>query len=148
MTYCYNYITIINTGGRQMRYFNRWANIMMGVFGGIIIADLLRLSDINIFTQLPESVFLWLSIIILLIGIFLLVFKYYIRKEKISFKIDERENAISNRSARNGLLATYFTLFILLALDISPNARSLLIVVAAGLFVWIISSIFYYYKKA
>ena len=131
-----------------MRYFNRWANIMMGVFGGIIIADLLRLSDINIFTQLPESVFLWLSIIILLIGIFLLVFKYYIRKEKISFKIDERENAISNRSARNGLLATYFTLFILLALDIYPNARSLLIVIAAGLFVWIISSIFYYYKKA
>lgn len=130
-----------------MRYFN-WANIMIGVFGGIIISNLLRLSDINIYTHYEKSVFLWLSIIILLIGIFLLVFKYYIRKEKINFKIDERENAISDRSARNGLLATYFALFILLILDIPPDARSILIVIAAGLFVWLISFIFYYYKKA
>ena len=131
-----------------MRYIE-WVGLVIGVTGGIIIAHLFRLSDISIFPQLSESVILWLSIIILLIGISLLIFKYYIRKVKItSFKMDERENAISDRSARNGLLATYFTLFILLALDIYPNARSLLIVVAAGLFVWIISSIFYYYKKA
>jgi predicted histidine transporter YuiF (NhaC family) len=148
MTYSYNYITIINSGGGQMRYLNHWANIMIGVFGGIIIANLFRLSDISIFPQLPESVFLWLSIIILLIGIFLLVFKYYIRKEKPRLKEDERESAISDRSARNGLLATYFTLFILLAIDIPPDAKSLLMVIAAGLFVFLISSIFYYYKKA
>jgi predicted histidine transporter YuiF (NhaC family) len=131
-----------------MKYFI-WPNIMIGVFGGIIISNLLRLSDFSIYARYEGSLFLWLSIIILLIGLFLLVFKYYIRKVRItSFKMDERENAISDRSARNGLLATYFTLFILLALDIYPNARSLLIVIAAGLFVWIISSIFYYYKKA
>ena len=131
-----------------MRYLNHWANIMIGVLGGIIISNLFRLSDINIFPQLPESVFLWLSIIILLIGIFLLVFKYYIRKEKPRFEEDERENAVSDRSARNGLLATYLTLFILLTLEAPLDAKSLLIVIAAGLFVWIISFIFYYYKKA
>jgi predicted histidine transporter YuiF (NhaC family) len=131
-----------------MKYFI-WPNVMIGVFGGIIISNLFRLSDISIFSQLPESVFLWLSIIILLIGIFLLVFKYYIRKVRItSFKMDERENAISDRSARNGLLVTYFTLFILLALDILPDAKSLLIVIATGFFVYLISFIFYYYKKA
>ena len=143
MTYCNKYITIINTGGGQMRYLNHWANIMIGVFGGIIIANLFRLSDISIFPQLSESVILWISIIILLIGISLLIFKYYVLKKRLVVKIDERENAISDRSARNALLVTYFTLFILLALDISPNARSLLIVIAAGLIVWAISFIFY-----
>jgi len=130
-----------------MRHLNLWANIIIGVLGGIIISSLFRLSDISIFSQLPESVFLWLSIIILLIGIFLLVFKYYIRKEKLRFKEDERESAILDRSARNGLLATYLTLFILLALDILPDAKSLLIVIATGFFVYLISFIFYYYKK-
>jgi len=129
-----------------MRYFNHWANIMIGVFGGIIISNLFRLSDISIFPQLPESVFLWLSIIILSIGIFLLVFKYYIRKVKPRVEEDERESAILDRSARNGLLATYFTLFILLTIDIPPDAKSLLI--ATGLFVYLISFTFYYYKKA
>jgi phosphatidylglycerophosphate synthase len=121
---------------------------MIGVFGGMILSDLFRLSDINLFPQLPESVYLWLSIIILSIGVLLLVFKYYIRKEKIRLKIDERENAISDRSSRNALLATYLTLFILLTIDISINAKSLLIVIAAGLLVWGISFTFYYYKKA
>jgi hypothetical protein len=125
-----------------MRYSN-WPNTMIGVFGGIIIADLFRLSDISIFPQLSESVILWISIIILLIGIFLLIFKYYVLKKKLVVKIDERENAISDRSARNGLLVTYSTLFILLTLGISLNARSLLIVIAAGLIVWAISFIFY-----
>ena len=125
-----------------MRYSN-WPNTMIGVFGGIIIANLFRLSDISIFPQLSESVILWISIIILLIGISLLIFKYYVLKKKLVIKIDERENAISDRSARNGLLSTYFTLFILLALGISPNARSLLIVMAVGLIVWAISFIFY-----
>ena len=131
-----------------MRYFSHWANVMSGVLGGMILSNLFRLSDINLFPQLPESVFLWLSIIILLIGVFLLVFKYCIRKEKPRFEEDERERAISDRSARNGLLATYLTLFILLTIDIPPDAKSLLIVVAVGLFVWIISFLFYYYKKA
>jgi len=125
-----------------MRYSN-WPNTMIGVFGGIIIANLFRLSDISIFPQLSESVILWISIIILLIGIFLLIFKYYVLKKKLVTKIDERENAISDRSARNGLLVTYFTLYILLIIDIPPNARSLLIVMAAGLIVWAISFIFY-----
>ena len=131
-----------------MKYLNHWANIMIGVLGGIIIANLFRLSEISIFPQLPESVFLWLSIIILLIGVFLIVFQYYIRKVKPRFEEDERESAISDSSARNGLFATYLTLFILLTLDILPDAKSLLIVIATGLFVWIISFIFYYYKKA
>jgi len=131
-----------------MRYLNHWANVMIGVFGGIIITNLFRLSDISIFPQLPENVYLWLSIIILLIGIFLLVFKYYIRKVKPRVEEDERERAILDKSARNGLLATYLTLFILLALDILPDAKSLLVVIAAGFFVWLISFIFYYYKKA
>ena len=125
-----------------MKYFI-WPNVMIGVFGGIIISNLFRLSDISIFPQLSESVILWISIIILLIGIFLLIFKYYVLKKKLVTKIDERENAISDRSARNGLLATYFTLYILLIIGIPPNARSLLIVVAAGLIVWAISFIFY-----
>ena len=147
MTYCNKYITIINTGGGQMRYLNHWANIMIGVFGGIIISNLFRLSDISIFRQLPESLFLWLSIIILLIGIFLLIFKYYVLKKRLVVKIDERENAIADRSARNGLLATYFTLFILLAIGVLPDAKALLIVVAAGLFVWFLSFIIYYYRR-
>jgi len=131
-----------------MRYLNHWANIMIGVLGGIIIVNLFRLSDISIFPQLPESVFLWLSIVILSIGIFLLVFKYYIRKVKPRVEEDERERAILDRSARNGLLATYLTFFILLTIDIPPDAKSLLIVIATGLFVYLISFIFYYYKKA
>ena len=131
-----------------MRYLNYWLNIVIGALGGVILSNLFRLSDINIFPQLPENVFLWLSIIIVLIGVFLLVFKFFIRKVKPRFEEDERERAISDRSARNGLLVTYLTLLILLSLDVPPDAKSLLIVVAAGLFVWMISSIFYYYKKA
>jgi hypothetical protein len=130
-----------------MRYFNVWANTMIGVFGGIIIANLFRLSDISIYTRYEGSVILWLSIIILLIGIFLLVFKYYIRKVKLRFIEDERDNAIMDRSARNALLATYFTLFILLSIDILPDAKLLLIVIAASIFVWLISLIFYHYRR-
>lgn len=125
-----------------MRYSN-WPNTMIGVFGGMIIADLLRLSDISIFPWLSENVVLWISIIVLLIGVFLLIFKYYILKKKLVTRIDERENAISDRSARNGLLVTYFTLLVLLVLHISLNARSLLIVIAAGLIVWATSFLFY-----
>ncbi len=131
-----------------MRYLNHWANIMIGVFGAIALSNLFRLSNINLFPQLPESVYLWVSIIILLIGVFLIVYRIYIRKVKPRFEEDERESAISDRSARNALLATYFTLYILLTIDILPDAKSLFIVIAAGLFVWITSFIFYYYKKA
>ncbi len=148
MTNCYNYITITHTGGRQMKYLNYWTNIMIGVFGGVILSNLYRLSDTSIFPQLHENVFLWLSIIIVLIAVFLLVFKFIIRKAKPRFEEDERERAVSDRSARNGLLVTYLTLLILLSLEIPLDAKSLLIVVAAGLFVWMVSSIFYYYKKA
>ncbi len=130
-----------------MRY-NNWPNVMIVVYGTSIIVNLFRLSKINLFPWLPESFYLWLSIIILLIGIILLIVKYYIRKEKMNLKIDERDNAVSDRSGRNGLLATYFTLFILLLIDFPLNAKSILIVIVAGLFVWIISFIFYYYKKA
>jgi predicted histidine transporter YuiF (NhaC family) len=125
-----------------MRYSN-WPNTMIGVFGGMIIADLFRLSDISIFPWLSESVVLWFSIIILLIGVFLLIFKYYVLKKKLVTKIDERENAISDRSARNGLLVTYFALLVLLVLHISLNARSLLIVIGVGLIVWVVSFPFY-----
>lgn len=83
-----------------------------------------------------------------MILIFLLVFKYFIRKEKIRVQVDERIRAISDRSARNGFIATYLTLLILLTLEAPPDAKSLLIVIATSLFVWIISFIFYYYKKA
>lgn len=130
-----------------MRY-NNLPNTMIGVFGGVIIANLFRSSNMNPFPQLPGGFFLWLSIIILLIGIILLVVRYYIRKEKINFKIDERDNAVSDRSGRNGLLATYFALFVLLSIDFPLNAKSILIVVVSGLFVWMISFFFYYYKKA
>ena len=134
-----------------MRYIE-WVGLVIGVTGGIIIAHLFRLSDISIFPQLSESVILWLSIIILLIGIFLLIFmlifKYYIRKEKIRVQVDERIRAISDRSARNGFVATYLTLFILLALEVPPDAKSLLITIATSFFVFLISSIFYYYRRA
>lgn len=121
-----------------MRYSN-WPNTMIGVFGGMIIADLFRLSDISIFPWLSESVVLWISIIILLIGVFLLIFKYYILKKRLVTRIDERENAISDRSARNALSVTYFALLILLVFHISLNARSLLIVIGVGLIVWVVS---------
>jgi len=111
--------------------------------GGIIIADLFRLSDISIFPQLSESIVLWISITILLIGVILLIFKYYVLKKRLVTRIDERENAISDRSARNALLVTYFALFNLLAFDISLNARSLLLVIAVGLIVWVVSFPFY-----
>ncbi|MBE3092971.1 MAG: hypothetical protein IMZ63_00735 [Actinobacteria bacterium] len=126
-----------------------WVSLVIGVTGGIIIANLLRLSDISIYTRYKESMFVWLlPIIISLIGIFLLVFKFFIRKEKIRVSVDERIRTISDRSARNGLLATYLPLFILLTLDIPPDAKSLLIAIATGFFVWLISFYFYYYRKA
>jgi len=128
--------------------YNNWPNTMIGVFGGVIIANLFRTSEINLIAWLPENFYLWLSIIILVIGIILLIVKYYKRKEKINFKIDERDNAVSDRSGRNGLLATYFTFFVLLMTEFPVNAKSMLIVVVVGLFVWMISFMFYYYKKA
>ncbi len=128
-----------------MRYIN-WANLVIAVLGGIIISNLLTLSGIS--WLLPESMSVWLAIIIPLILIFLLVFKYGIRKEKIRVKVDERERAISDRSARNGFIATYLTLFILLTLETPPDAKSLLITIATGFFAFLISFIFYYYRRA
>lgn len=127
--------------------FSSWPNTLIGVFGGIILANLVRLSNINPFPKIPENLYLWLSIIILVIGIILIVVKLYIRKVKLSFKIDERDNAVSDRSGRNGFLATYFTLYILLMTDMPLDAKSMLIVIGTGLFVWIVSFFFYYYKK-
>jgi len=130
-----------------MRYIN-WANLVIAVLGGIIISNLLSLSGISIAGQLPASMFIWFAIIIPLILIFLLVYKYIIRKGKIRVKVDERERAISDRSARNGFIATYLTLFILLTLETPPDAKTLLITIATSLFVFLISFIFYYYRRA
>lgn len=128
--------------------FSNWPNVMIGVYGTSVIINLFRSSKINLLPWLPDGVYLWLSIIILLIGIIWLVIKYYKRKEKNDFKIDERDNSISDRSGRNGLLVTYFSLFILLLTDFPLNAMSILIVIAIGWLTWIVSFVFLYYRKA
>jgi predicted histidine transporter YuiF (NhaC family) len=130
-----------------MRYSN-WPNTLLVVYGTSVIINLFRLSKINLLPWLPDSFYLWLSIIILLIGVIWIVIKYYKKKEKNDFKVDERYNAVADRSGRNGLLVTYFALFILLLTDFPLNEKSMLIVITVGLIAWAISFVFLYYKKA
>jgi len=130
-----------------MRYSN-WPNVLLAVYGTSVIINLFRSTKLNLLPWLPDGVYLWLSIAILLIGIIWLVIKYYRRKEKNDFKVDERDNAISDKSGRNGLLVTYFALFILLLTDFPLNAKSILLVVVIGFLTWAVSFIVLYYKKA
>jgi len=130
-----------------MRYSN-WPNIIISTIGSLTIVKLFKESEINLLPWIPVSFYFWLSIIILLIGIIWLIVRIYVRKQINDFKMDEREKAISDKSGRNGLLATYVALYILLATDLQLNEKTLLIVITIGFLTWVVSLFFLIYKKA
>ncbi len=123
-----------------MKYIN-WVSILVGVLGGVMLSNLIRL---NLPGFLPAS----LSIIILVVILFLFIYKFGIRKERIRSMVDERVRAITDKSARNGFVATYLAFFaILLYTGVSDkkfilDANLLLLVIAITLFVYLVSFIF------
>ena len=68
------------------------------------------------------------------------------KRRRAGIQVDERVEAITDKSARNGFIATWLAMFIFVDFG-APDAGSLLIVVASGLAVLIVSSFFYYFKS-
>jgi len=131
-------------------YWN-WVNILIGVIGGLLLSNLLSASGLNM--VLPSVIVVSLLVIVLLI---IVVYRFGIRREyfKPTVAVDERVKTVIDKSARNGFLVTYLTLFaILFYTEVSDmrfilDTKLLIVVIAVNLFVYILSFLFYYYRRA
>lgn len=129
-----------------MKYID-WVSILIGVLGGVMLSNLIRLN-------LPGFLLASLSIIISVVILVLFIYKFVVRGHKIKTTVDERVRAITDKSGRNGLVATYLTLWAILLYTEASNIKFmldeklLLIVIAVSLFVYLASFIFYYYRRA
>ena len=86
--------------------------------------------------------------VVVISAVILMMVIYWIlgRKGKLDVKVDERTIANRDKSARNTLLVTYVGLWLLVMILDIEVFLSLLIVISAGMAVFIISTIFYYVR--
>lgn len=126
-----------------MRYvFYYMLPIFIGVIGTAMLVNLL--SEVGIDTQPIAQTVIWV-----LIGFFVLflVYWYGIRREKFEWiQEDERTRAVLDKSTRNAFLVTWLAMFIFVDFE-APDADSLLIVVASGMAVLIVSYYVYLFKS-
>ena len=124
-----------------MRYVH-WVDLVIGALGIVMLVNLLSGTGIDIDWPVARTVFL------VIIGPFILFLVYWfgIRRKRMEVQVDERVRANTDKSARNGFIATWLAMFIFVDFE-APDADSLLIVVASGLAVLIVSSFFYYFKS-
>ena len=126
-----------------MRYvFYYLLPIFFGVIGTAMLVNLL--DEVGIDTEPIAQIVIWV-----LIGFFVLflVYWYGIKRRRFEFiQIDERVRAITDKSARNGFIATWLGMLIFVDFG-APDTSSLLVAVAAGLVVYIVSGFIYNFKS-
>ena len=68
------------------------------------------------------------------------------RRKRLDVQVDERVRANTDKCARNGFIATWLSLLIFVDFG-APDTSSLLVAVAAGLVVYIVSGFIYNFKS-
>ncbi len=123
-----------------MKYVH-WMDLVIGALFWVMLVNLLSGIGIDIDWPVAQTVFL------VIIGLFILfvIYWYGIRRKRMEIQVDERVRANTDKSARNGFIATWLAMFIFVDFE-APDADSLLIVIASGLAVLIVSSFIYYFK--
>ncbi len=125
-----------------------WITYFAAIAGAVVFSS--AMSEFG--ARIPESP--WISMIpILLLAILLII--AFVRKAKTGRPIvkiigDERMEVIYAKSARNALFVTYLALFVHLLITDADMLDTgwLLLVLASGLLVLIVSTLIYYYKKS
>jgi uncharacterized membrane protein len=121
--------------------YTNWVNLVIVVLGIVMLIFLLKEVGVNI---TPSSVAV--PVLLIIIPLLFLAYKYRKRRKKLVVKVDERVRAISDKSARNGFIATWLALLIIVDFG-APDANALLAVVASGLVVFIASLLIYNFKS-
>jgi uncharacterized membrane protein len=125
------------------------ADWIIGVGGGLLLGMLIAASGIEI-ADTP-----WYLIAVVIFVVIVLFGALRIKNKRdfiLKNTVDERLISITDKSARNGLITTYLALLGILfykgAFDkISTLSINLvLIVIAASMFVFLVSYFFYYYQ--
>ncbi len=124
-----------------MKYRN-FILIFIGIIGGLMLSNLVSEVGVDV-QQIARTVFwVFMGLIILF-----LIYWYGIKKMRYEWiQEDERTRAIVDKSARNAFIVTWLTMFIFVDFG-APDAGSLLIVVASGLAVLIVSYYAYLFKS-
>jgi len=91
---------------------------------------------------------IYVLLFLIIVPLIYFQFKYGTQRDRkrVEFPKAERIRALIDKSARNGFIATWLALFIVVVFR-APDANSLLIVVAAGLAVYVASHYIYYFKS-
>ncbi len=119
-----------------------WGDWAIGVLGGVLIGNLFTASGVEIVPSPAVRI-----IIVAVIGVVLVLYvlSLILLPRKLTNQVDERTVAQSDRSARNGLLAIYLGLLVLVIIT-SLDTMSLLAVAAASLAVYCVSVILYRHR--
>jgi len=126
-----------------MKYID-WVNLTLGVIGGVMITGLLN--EVRFALDAPHKVWIYTAIVISVVVLMLVIYQILGRKGKLDVRVDERTGAISDKNARNTLLVTYVGLWLLVVIFDIQATLSLLIVISAGMAVFILSTIIYYVR--
>jgi uncharacterized membrane protein len=124
-----------------MKYRN-FILIFIGIIGGLMLSNLVSEVGVDV-QQIARTVFwVFMGLIILF-----LIYWYGIKKMRYEWiQEDERTRAIVDKSARNAFIVTWLTMFIFVDFG-APDTSSLLVAVAAGLVVYIVSGFIYNFKS-
>jgi hypothetical protein len=124
---------------KRILYLGDWA---IGLIGGLLVGNLISASGIDIFPSTLVGI-----IVVAIIGIvFVLVILYQILwPRRQGTQIDERVIALTDKSARNGLIAIYLGLLIVVLID-KLNTTALLAVTGASLVIHFASYYLYRYR--
>ena len=123
-----------------------WISFATIILGAAFLGDLISMDIQRI---LPDTMLAFLPVTLFAILLILVLIMRKKGKIKPGAMVDERVEAINAKSARNTLLVTYLSLIILFFIDAGSLSRiSLIIVLAAGLLVFIASIIFYSYRSS
>ena len=124
---------------KRVFYLGDW---IIGVLGGVLIGNLISASGIDIF---PSTLFG--IIVVVIVGIiFILAILYQILwPNRQSTQVDERIVALADKSARNGLIAIYLGLLIVVLMD-KLDTTALLAVAGASLVIHFASYYLYRYR--
>ncbi len=127
------------------------ADWIIGLAGGLLLGILISASGID-FAGTP-----WLLVFLVVFVICVLFGAFRIKSKKdlvLRNMVDERLVSVIDKSARNAMVVTYLALLGIFFFKGAPDSipaistKLVLLVVAAGLFVFYASYYFYYYRKS
>ena len=123
------------------RTFNlgEWA---IGLIGGLLVGNLISSSGIDIFPSTIVGI-----IVVAIVGVILILVVLYqiLWPRRQSTQVDERIVALIDRSARNGLIAIYLGLLIVVLME-KLDTTALLAATGASLVIYFASYYLYRYR--